>query len=129
MDEKLLLVGFLGFVSGYIFKTIAYRSHTSVQSAEFVDRVAKECLLLIGTIVYQVSYMEQLCLLTVESVKGKEDTKIIRNELDENFQEWKKIIIQEFQEHYPEDFKWQLEFDDWKGAMDLLSDIYNKKKV
>ena len=129
MNEKLLLVGFLSFVCGYLFKTIAYRIHTSVQSAKFVNKVAKECLILIGTIVYQVSYMEQMCLLTIESVNGKEDTKITRNELQENFQEWKKIIIEEFQEHYPEDFKWQLEFDDWKEAMNLLTDIYNKKKV
>ena len=128
MNEKLLLVGFLSFVCGYLFKTLAYRRHTSVQSAEFVDKVAKECLLLVGTAVYQISYMEQKCLLTIESVKGKEDMKIIRNELEENFHEWKEVIIQEFQEHYPEDFKWQLELGDWKSAKALLSDIYNKKK-
>tara|TARA_R100000664_G_scaffold25788_1_gene35824 strand:+ start:7641 stop:8027 length:387 start_codon:yes stop_codon:yes gene_type:complete len=128
MNES-LLVGFLSFVCGYIFKTIAYRNHTSLQSATFVDKVAKECLILIGTVVYKVSYIDQLHLKMIESYKGKEDAKIARNELQENFQDWKKLIIEEFQEHYPEDFKYQLEFDDWKGAMDLLTDIYNEKKV
>ena len=129
MDEKLLLVAFLGFFSGYIFKTLAFRNHTSTEASSFVTKVATECLLLIGTVVYKLSYLDQLYIKAVEDSQGIEDAKVMKNQLSDNFQDWKKKIISDFSDSYPEDFKWHLENDDWNGAMKLLDDIYNEKKV
>jgi len=129
MNNELLLVSFLAFLAGYIFKTITYHALTFSTTSLFVRKMAEELLKLIGTVVYKVSYMDQLYATAIENAKGKEEAKRARNELQDDFEEWKKIIVQEFREHYPKDFKWQLEFDDWNGVMEMLTDIYKEKKV
>ena len=58
-----------------------------------------------------------------------EEAKKIRLEQEHQFEIWKKEIIEEYIENYPHDFKWQLEFDDWKGMMDELTHIYKEKRV
>tara|TARA_Y100000034_G_C6861623_1_gene392207 strand:- start:861 stop:1250 length:390 start_codon:yes stop_codon:yes gene_type:complete len=129
MNNELLLVSFLAFLAGYIFKTITHHALTFSTTSLFVRKMAEELLKLIGTVIYKVSYMDQLYAMAIENVKGKEEAKRARNELQDDFEEWKKIIVQEFREHYPKDFKWQLEFDDWNGVMEMLTDIYKERKV
>ena len=60
---------------------------------------------------------------------GIESGKRVENELEYEFNLWKKEAIEEFVKYYPESYKWQLEFFDWDGAMDKLTDIYKKEKM
>ena len=78
---------------------------------------------------YNVSYMDQLCTKMTAALKDKEAAKVTRNELNDNFNDWKKETMKQFIENYPEEFKWQLEFDDWHGAMANLTDIYSQEKI
>ena len=129
MDENLLLVACLGFTAGYIFKTLIHGLKTFSVTAAFVQKIGYQTLILLGTTVYKMSYVDQICALALEKSGNTEEAKKLRLEHQHQFDTWKEEIVEEYIEHYPRDYKWQLEFDDWKGMMDELTDIYKKKKV
>ena len=119
------LAGFVGYVIRGFFSFIrAFRA-----SAVFVETVAEQALHLLGTTVYNVSFMDQLYKQAMIAAYGTEKGKVTENELEYEFDQWKKKAIKEFQESYPERYKWQLEFNDWEGAMDNLTDIYKRDKI
>jgi len=129
MDSNLLLVAFLGFTSGYIFKTLIYGFKTFSITANFVQKIGYQALMLLGTIVYKTSYVDQICALELEKIGNIEEAKKLRLEHQQQFNTWKEEIVEEYIESYPPDYKWQLEFDDWKGMMDELTHIYKERKV
>ena len=128
MNESLWLVAFLAFTAGYIFKTLAYRLKVIDGTSFFVRRITEQLLMLIGAVVYKVSLMEQTYLMLLEDSPASEEAKRVKNEFAAEFEEWKKETIDEFCESYPQEFKWQIGFEDWKGAMNVLTDIYREKK-
>ena len=65
----------------------------------------------------------------LEKAGNTEEAKKLRLEHQHQFDDWKQEIVEEYIENYPMDFKWQLEFDDWRGMMNELTDIYKEKKV
>ena len=129
MNENLLLVAFLGFSAGYILKTLIAGFKTFSMSANFVQHNAYAALILLGTAVYKIAYIDQLCATTLEKIGKSEDAKLMRLELQSKFDDWKEAAVEEYKENYPDPYKWQLEFDDWKGLMAALNDIYREKKV
>jgi hypothetical protein len=129
MNENLLLVTCLGFLAGYIFKTLMQGYKTFSVTAAFVQKVGYQVLVLLGTSAYKISYLDQLCALSLEKAGKKEEAKKMRLEHEQQFNEWKDLMIEEYKENYPHDYKWQLEFDDWKGMMSELTAIYKEKKV
>jgi hypothetical protein len=129
MNENLLLVACLGFSAGYIFKSLMYGFKALTASANFVQRIGYQALILLGTTVYKVAYVDQLCAQALEQAGKGEEAKILRLKLKQEFDDWKSKASQEFHENYPPNYKWQLEFDDWKGMMDELTDIYKERKV
>ena len=72
--------------------------------------------------------MDQLYRKAIGMGQGKESAKLCSNELDYEFEKWKKEAVNTFVEHYPTDYKWQLEVTDWQSAMDSLADVYKKEK-
>jgi len=98
-------------------------------TGNFVGNIAQETLKLVGTAVYKISYIDQLCAKALEISGEKETAKIIKNELESKFSDWRKEVIKNFIEDYPEQYKWQLKFNDWDGAMNELSSIYIKEKL
>ena len=96
------------------------------QSSEFVKSLADRMLMLVGSIVYKMAVVDQMCVLAMSKIQDKEEAKILRNQMQDNFNEWKKEIIQDFKDKYPDEFDWQIEFIDWQGAMEELTSIYNK---
>ena len=129
MDNDLLLVACLGFAAGYIFKTLIYGYKTFTATAIFVQKVSYQALVLLANVVYKTSYIDQICAITLEKAGQTEDAKKLRLDLEQQFNDWKSTIVDEFRDSYPENYKWQLEFNDWKELMDELTDIYKKKKV
>jgi len=129
MNEELLLVAFLGFASGYIFKSLMYGFKALTASANFVQKMGYQTMVLLGTTVYKISYVDQICALALEQAGKEEDAKKMRLKLKQEFDDWKSEACKEFKENYPENYKWQLEFDDWSGMMDELTHIYKEKKV
>ena len=129
MNENLLLVACLGFSAGYIFKTLMHGFKTFSITATFVQKIGYQTLILLATSVYKMSYIDQMCALALEKVGETEEAKKLRLEHEQQFNVWKEEIVEEYIESYPSDYKWQLQFDDWKGMMDELTNIYKKKKV
>ena len=129
MNESLLLVACLGFSAGYIFKTLMQGFKTFSVTAGFVQKVGYQVLVLLGTSAYKISYLDQLCALSLEKAGKKEEAKKMRLEHERQFNEWKDLMVEEYKENYPHDYKWQLEFDDWKGMMNELTAIYKEKRI
>jgi len=128
MEDANFVLLIVGFFIGYIVKSfLIFRSGWSA-TAQLVRKVADQCLKLMGTIVYKVSFMDQLYQRSISLTSGSELAKLKRNELDNEFDSWKKETIQLFRETYPEDYKWQLEVFDWKSAMSILTNIYQEEK-
>lgn len=119
----------LCFISGYIFRILVLFMITYTITGNFVGNIAQETLKLVGTAVYKISYIDQLCAKALEISGEKETAKIIKNELESKFSDWRKEVIKNFIEDYPEQYKWQLKFNDWDGAMNELSSIYIKEKL
>ena len=94
-----------------------------------MEKVGQQSLVFIGTMVYKSSYIDQVCTKYMESAGKTEEAKVLRIQYQQEFEEWKNQIVNDYATYYPEDYKWQLEFDDWKGMMDELTDIYKEKKV
>jgi|TARA_R110000824_G_scaffold52075_2_gene144801 hypothetical protein len=129
MNSDLLLVAFLGFSAGYVFKTLVHGFKTLSMTATFVQKIGYQALILLATSVYKMSYIDQMCALALERVGEVEEAKKLRLEHEHQFNTWKEEIVEEYVENYPETYKWQLQFDDWKGMMDELTNIYKEKKV
>lgn len=128
MEDANFALLVIGFFIGYIIKSfMVFRSGWSA-TANLVRKVADQCLKLMGTIVYKVSFMDQLYQRSIALTLDSEYAKVKRNELDTEFDDWKKQTVELFKETYPEDYKWQLEFVDWKGAMRTLTDIYQEER-
>ena len=129
MNESLLLVAFLAFAAGYIVKTLLAGLKAFSLSANFVQNTGFQALMLLGTAVYKISYIDQLCAMTLEKTGKPEDAKKMRLELRQQFEDWKVEAVEDYIQSYPVDYKWQLEFNDWKGLMGELTDIYKERKV
>ena len=128
MHETNFIFIIVGFFIGYIIKGFfIFRSGYS-QSAILVEETSKQALKLIGTTVYRIALVEQLCKNYISALKDKEEAKIHCNEMEDAFEEWKKETMKVFVTNYPQEYKWQLEVNDWDGAMKALTDIYKKRK-
>lgn len=125
MQEKISLVIILSFFAGYILRMIVGSYRAFMEMSEHVARTADDCLMLMGEVVYKVSLIDQLMIKILHEV-DPEEAKILRNTLQENFEEWKISTINKFLEEYPEHYKWQLEETDWNGFMERLTDIYKR---
>ena len=129
MNQDLLLVALCGFIAGYIFKTILYSWTTFRSGSLFVQKISYKILALIGTIVYKVSYIEQMCIQKVEDAGDTEEAKKIRIDFQHQFEDWKDELLNDYIENYPLEYQCHVEFDDWKGMMEELTHIYKEKKV
>ena len=129
MEDINFLLLILGFFVGYIIKSFLTFHNTWSASATLVTKISNQALKLLGTTVYKVSFMDQIYRQAIGMAKGKETAKLCSNELDHEFEIWKKETIKVFQEHYPENYKWQLEIADWEDAMNMLTDIYHEEKI
>lgn len=128
MDYNSTLLIIVSFFAGYIFKTIAFHLKIYGQSSVFVKKVVGQGLYLVGTIVHRCAVTDQAYLKALSENGKEESAKVIRNELEQNFKDWKDALILEFEENYPPEFKWHLKTTDWDGALKMLDDIYKEKK-
>ena len=129
MEDMNLLLLVIGFFSGYIIKTFLTFKTGYTATANLVSKVSNQSLKLLGSIVYKVAFMDQIYQRSISMSQGKEVAKLRRNELNSEFETWKKETIETFRDNYPEDYKWQLEVTDWRSAMNSLTDIYKEEKI
>ena len=127
MQEKIWLIIFLSFFSGYIFRVIVGSYQAFMEMSDFIQARSDDCIMLLGEAVYKISFVDQFCHKILHEV-SPEDAKALKITLDDNFNEWKKNTVASFIEQYPEHYQWQLEYRDWNGIMDRLDDIYKESK-
>ena len=128
MEDVNFVLLIAGFFVGYLVKGLfTFRAGWSA-TAILVEKVSAQSLKLLGSTVYNVSFMQQTCKKAIE-VNGSENAKIYENELSYDFDKWKKETMQVFVENYPQEYRWQLEQTDWQTAMNSLTDIYKKEKL
>ena len=129
MDEFNILWFAAGWFCGYIIRGFFTFMRAFRASAVMVEKVAEQSLHLLGTTVYNVSFMDQLYKQAMVAAYGPESGKVVDNEMEHEFNDWKKKTIEEFVSSYPESYKWQLQFNDWEGAMNNLTEIYKRDKL
>lgn len=98
-----------------------------MEMSDFVLARADDCIIMIGEVVYKISFIDQMCYKMYAQLDS-EEAKVFKIELEEKFDEWKKNTVEEFMESYPEQYKWHLEDYDWDGLMGKLTDIYKEEK-
>jgi len=129
MEDPNFILLFIAFFAGYLLKGAFTFRATWAASAVLVENVANQALKLLGTTVYKVSFMDQIYQKSIAMSKGTEDAKICSNELNIEFDVWKKETMEVFIDSYPKEYKWQLEVTDWQSAMRALTEIYKKEKI
>ena len=101
MNNELLLVAFLAFACGYVFKAITFGFKTFSVTGNFVQKMGHQVMVLLGTAVYKMSYADQLCAIALEKMDNPEEAKkydsIVRNNLKPGrkklLKHMKKIIL------------------------------------
>ena len=129
MEEFNILCFAGGWLCGYIIRGFFSFVRAFGSSAVLVEKSAQQSLKLLGSTVYNVSFVNELYKNKMMELSGMESGKIIDNELEYEFNLWKKEAIDEFVKYYPESYKYQLDFIDWDSAMNKLTDIYKKEKM
>jgi hypothetical protein len=129
MEDANLILLIAGFFVGYLLKGFLSFKAAWTATAILVEKVSIQALKLLGTTVYKVAFLDQIYREAIQMSKGKENAKLKSNELDYEFDKWKKETMKVFVENYPPDYKWQLEITDWQSAMNNLTDIYKEEKL
>jgi hypothetical protein len=118
----------VGFFLGYFLKGFfTFRGGWSA-TAIFVEKTTNQVLKLIGATVYKVAFIDQLYKKAIALTEGSEEAKLHRNELEYDFEEWKKETMEVFVENYPEEYRWQMEVNDWSSAMRALTEMYKDRR-
>lgn len=128
MEDYNIVLLIVGFFIGYFLKGFfTFRTGWSA-TALLVEKSTNQALKLIGATVYRVAFADQLCKKAVASSQGNEEAKIHQNEMEHDFEKWKQETIEVFVENYPEEYRWQMEVNDWHSAMRALTELYKERR-
>ena len=124
------LIMFLSFVAG-IF---AARSFTVLMTLGhlglMVKEVEKNCLIMLASVAESVAYIQSIKFQTMKDLKLEENVIKRTQNIDEhNFRMWKQAAVRNLHSSYPERFKHQAKYYDWKTAMDFLDRVYQQNRI
>ena len=129
--EKLdYLIIFLSFVLGIL----AARSFTILmtlgQLGLMVKEVEKNCLMMFASVAESVAYIQSIKFQTMTDLKLEENVIKRTQNIDEhNFKMWKNSAVKNLHASYPERFKDEDKYYDWKTAMDFLDKVYHQNRI
>jgi hypothetical protein len=121
---------FLSFVLGIL----AARSFTILmtlgQLGLMVKEVEKNCLMMFASVAESVAYIQSIKFQTMKDLKIEENVIKRTQNLDEhNFKMWKNSAVKNLHASYPERFKQEAKYYDWKTAMDFLDRVYQQNRI
>ena len=124
------LIIFLSFVAGIL----AARSFTILmtlgQLGLMVKEVEKNCLMMFASVAESVAYIQSIKFQTMTDLKLEENVIKRTQNLDEhNFKMWKDAAVKNLHASYPERFKQEAKYYDWKTAMDFLDRVYQQNRI
>jgi len=121
---------FLSFVLGIL----AARSFTILMTLGhlglMVKEVEKDCLMMFASVAESVAYIQSIKFQTMTDLKLEENVIKRTQNLDEhNFNMWKNSAVKNLHSSYPERFKQEAKYYDWKTAMDFLDRVYQQNRI
>ena len=121
---------FLSFVLGIL----AARSFTILmtlgQLGLMVKEVEKNCLMMFASVAESIAYIQSIKFQTMTDLKLDENLIKRTQNIDEhNFKMWKNSAVKNLHASYPERFKQEAKYYDWKTAMDFLDRVYQQNRI
>ena len=121
---------FLSFVLGIL----AARSFTILmtlgQLGLMVKEVEKNCLMMFASVAESIAYIQSIKFQTMTDLKLDENLIKRTQNIDEhNFKMWKNSAVKNLHASYPERFKQEAKYYDWKTAMDFLDKVYQQNRI
>jgi len=124
------LLMFLSFLAG-IFAARAWTALLLVaELGLMVKEVEKNCLLMFASVAESVSYIQSIKFQTMTDLKLDENLIKRTQNIDEhNFKMWKDSAVKNLHSSYPDRFKDEAKYYDWKSAMKFLDNVYQQNRV
>ena len=95
-----------------------------------VKEVEKNCLLMFASVAESVAYIQSIKFQTMTDLKMEENLIKRTQNIDEhNFNMWKNSAVKNLHSSYPERFKDEAKYYDWKTAMDFLDRVYQQNRI
>jgi len=121
---------FLSFVLGIL----AARSFTILmtlgQLGLMVKEVEKNCLMMFASVAESIAYIQSIKFQTMKDLKLDENLIKRTQNIDEhNFKMWKNSAVKNLHASYPERFKDEAKYYDWKTAMKFLDNVYHQNRI
>ena len=121
---------FLSFVLGIL----AARSFTILMTLGhlglMVKEVEKNCLMMFASVAESVAYIQSIKFQTMTDLKLDENLVKRTQNIDEhNFKTWKEAAVKNLHASYPERFKDEAKYYNWKTAMDFLDKVYHQNRI
>ena len=109
------LILFLAFLAG-IFAARAWTALMTLgELGLMVKEVEKNCLLMFASVAESVSYIQSIKFQTMKDLKLDENLIKRTQNIDEhNFKMWKDSAVKNLHSSYPERFKDEAKYYDWK---------------
>jgi len=129
--EKLdYLIIFLSFVLGILAARSFTILMTLAQLGLMVKEVEKNCLMMFASVAESVAYIQSIKFQTMTDLKLEENVIKRTQNIDEhNFKMWKNSAVKNLHASYPERFKDEDKYYDWKTAMDFLDKVYQQNRI
>jgi len=124
------LLMFLSFIAG-IFAARAFGALMLVgELSLMVKEVEKNCLLMFASVAESVAYIQSIKFQTMTDLKLDENLIKRTQNIDEhNFKMWKNSAVKNLHSSYPDRFKGEAKYYDWKTAMDFLDRVYQQNRI
>ena len=121
---------FLSFVLGILAARSFSILMTLGQLGLMVKEVEKNCLMMFASVAESVAYIQSIKFQTMTDLKLEENVIKRTQNIDEhNFKMWKNSAVKNLHASYPERFKDEGKYYDWKTAMDFLDRVYQQNRI
>ena len=121
---------FLSFVLGILAARSFSILMTLGQLGLMVKEVEKNCLMMFASVAESVAYIQSIKFQTMTDLKLDENLVKRTQNIDEhNFKMWKNSAVKNLHASYPDRFKDEAKYYDWKTAMDFLDRVYQQNRI
>ncbi len=118
----------IGFDAGMI----TYRMFVGLfgigYAARFFKEIEKNCIMLLASATESIAYIQQIKYAYMSDLGVSEKTiKVTKNIEKQNFELWKASVVTNMKANYPKYI--EPSYKDWEGALQLLDEIYKRKRT
>jgi hypothetical protein len=125
-----IILFFLTFVIGMLFHKMASDILGMGHLSLFIKVIEIQTLKMLQIVANDVEYVQETKLKLLRDLNtSEEQIKFIRSIDERTFNTWKESVIIHFIAAYPGKYRRQIEFRNWKGAMNQLNYVEKKSKT